>query len=64
MAALPARFRMACHWRLYVRAIVGAEGLEPIEAPTASMPQAQRTAINKARLQLVDLRKRLYPEGD
>lgn len=61
LAALPTRFRRACHWLLYARTIAGPDGFPATEAApgTRMTPdlQAKRVAV-------MHLRTLLYPEDD
>lgn len=62
LADLPLDFRSACHWTLYVKALVGDEGLPDLTVPQGASP-AQRLEIGKARAAQARLRKVLYPDG-
>ena len=63
LADLPMRFRAACHWATYVRAIAGDEGL-----PSTSIPRqadaATRLEHLRVNAEVGRLRTLLYPEGD
>lgn len=61
LAELPARFRAACHWRLYTGTIAGPDGLPSTEAApgTRMTPELQAQRVGVMRL-----RKLLYPEDD
>lgn len=55
------RFRAACHWAVYVRAIAGPEGLPQVSIPKGGSLE-QRLAAGKAIAELARLRADLYPE--
>lgn len=63
IGALPARFRAACHWALFSRAIVGNDGLPAVpELPVGGVDPKQRIAVAKMRGALDDVRTILFPE--
>lgn len=62
IAALPARFRAACHWALFVRTIL-PDGL-PDPQVTNGMSLQQRTAVARARVQAAHLRSLLFPDDE
>ena len=64
IGSLPAAFRNACHWRLWVGAIVGPEGMPPVTAPEAGASPAVVRAWADATNQQKALRAVIYPEGD
>lgn len=61
--ALSSRFRAACHWVLYVRSIVGDEGLSEVTIPRNAPPE-DRLAAMKVRADVGALRSTLYPDDD
>lgn len=61
LAALPLRFRAACHWVLYTRALVGPEGLPDTTVPIHADPQVKAAAI-KLRQNVEAIRAILFPE--
>ena len=64
LAELPAGFLAGCRWALYVRAIVGAEGIGATDPPGPGLPVAQRMAAMRRNAEIARLRTHLYPEGD
>ncbi len=63
LASLPGPFRAACHWALYVRAIVGEDGLEEVSIPQDA-PVSMRLAAMKGAADRAKLRTVLYPEDE
>lgn len=63
IGALPARFRAACHWALYARALTGPEGIPSGDIPQGATPDVLRAAI-RVREEVQAIRAVLYPEGD
>jgi hypothetical protein len=61
---LPSRFRAACHWVLYLRAMIGEDGLPQSLTPPPGATPEQRVQLAQAAMQLKTLRHELYPEGD
>lgn len=64
IAELPRRFRLAAHWALFARAIVGPEGLPVLHAPAfgaSGEAFAQHAAASAA---VSGARLVLYPKGD
>jgi len=57
------RFRAACHWLLYARAICGESGLPVVEIPKGGSPEQKRAAL-EAMGRIDEIRSVLYPEGD
>lgn len=64
IGSLSAVFRAACHWALYVHAIVGDEGLEDIPTPPAGSAPELRLAVGKARADRARLADILYPADE
>lgn len=62
LADMPAVFRAACHWVLYVRAIVGPEGLPSTEVPRSASLEVRQAAARQS-VHVANLRTLLYPEG-
>lgn len=63
LGSLSARFRAACHWALYVRALIGPDGIPSTEVPRDAGPEV-RVAAAKLSIQLAKLRESVYPEDD
>jgi hypothetical protein len=63
LAEMPDRFRSACHWVAYTRALVGTEGIPSGEVPMSATPEAKRAAL-RLRAAVTELRASIYPEGD
>jgi hypothetical protein len=57
---LAAPFRAACHWALYVQAIVGPEGLADGGIPEGGSPK-QRIEAMKRSVALAKIREALFP---
>jgi hypothetical protein len=63
LAELPARFRAACHWALWVEARVGPEGFSSTEAPRGA-PLEVRAAAARLSIEVARARTELFPDGD
>lgn len=61
---LPDRFRRACHWALFVRAIVGSDGMPQVPKITPGLPTADKAEIQRVRAAISQLRTAIYPEDD
>jgi len=64
LGTLPSRFRAACHWVIWLRAVIGDEGLPQSVTPPPGATPEQRAQLGRAALQIAELRRELYPEGD
>ena len=63
VASLPARLRRALHWRLWLGAVFGPDGLPPLEAPApGSDPKAYRE-YGSAKAARDALYAEIFPEG-
>jgi hypothetical protein len=62
IASLRARFRAACHWALFIRAIL-PEGIPP-EMPVNSRDANARFAAVKQRHAIDQLRQVIYPADE
>ncbi|HEY6012778.1 MAG TPA: hypothetical protein VIU37_02180 [Candidatus Limnocylindrales bacterium] len=60
---LAARFRSALHWLLYVRALVGPEGLPHIDIPREASAETKADLL-RTRVQVEQLRDVLFPKDD
>ena len=58
---LPAAFRAACHWALFVRSIVGDEGLPTVRIPKGA-PIEARTEAMRLSVEIKKVREALFPE--
>jgi len=60
---LPAAFRSACHWAVFVRAVAGPGGLQHIDIPKGASPEyrldAARVNANRGKL-----RSLLFPADE
>lgn len=63
IGTVPAWFRAACHWALYVRSIVGNDGLPSTEIPVNG-GMGERLAAMKQNAELLPVRSRIYPEDE
>ena len=63
LGSLPGAFRRACHWRLWVGAVVGAEGFPDTSAPDGASPEA-RLAYARTAVAVDRTRRAIFPEGD
>ena len=64
IAELPERFRAACHWRLYVGAICGPDGLPSTDIPKNAAPEVKLALLGQ-KAQVAKVRTALFPEdGD
>lgn len=61
IGSVPDGFRRALHWALFVRAIVGDEGLPSTELPRGA-PVEARTAAAKLAVSVAKTRTLIYPE--
>lgn len=58
------RFRAACHWLLYARAICGPDGLPPWpEIPKGGSPEA-KYAVVEMQKRIRDVERVLFPEDE
>lgn len=62
LADLPFGFRAACHWALYVHAIVGDQGIPDVSVPAFASREAKLQA-QAARVELLRIRSAVYPDG-
>lgn len=63
IAALPAWFRAACHWTLFVRTVL-PDGMPDVPAVTTGMTPAQKANVARARVQIAQLRTLLFPADE
>lgn len=64
IGSLPAAFRRACHWRLWVGAVIGPEGLPPLAAPEPGAPADAYRRWGEARRARAAFDAAAFPEGE
>lgn len=64
LGSLPGAFRRACHWRLWVGAIVGQDGLAPIVAPPPGSPAEAYASWAEAKNERKAVDPILFPEDE
>lgn len=63
IGTIPVAFRAACHWALFVRSIVGADGLPNPTIP-AGAPATERLNVMRLQVAMSQLRDSLFPEDE